>query len=84
MVWYNGFILKKRIVLEEAMKVQCVICDKIEEIDDELPLAKKLRNRPIHTYMCQACHDRIKERTEARITTGKFRLYRSVHRDDEW
>lgn len=84
MVWYNGFILKKRLFLEEAMKVQCVICDKTEEIDDELPLAKKLRNRPIHTYMCQACHDRIKERTEARIATGKFRLYRSVHRDDEW
>jgi len=66
------------------MKVQCVICDKIEEIDDELPLAKKLRNRPIHTYMCQSCHDRIKGRTEARIATGKFKLYRSVHKDDEW
>lgn len=66
------------------MRVQCVICDKIEEINDDLPLAKKLRNRPIHTYMCQDCHDRIKERTEARFATGKFKLFKSVHTDDEW
>ncbi|WP_033829348.1 YlaI family protein [Bacillus andreraoultii] len=66
------------------MKVQCVICDKLEEIDNDTPLAKKLRNRPIHTFMCQQCHDRIKERTEARIATGRFRLYRSNDKEDEW
>jgi len=49
------------------MRVKCVICDTIQNIDDNLPLAKKLRNRPIHTYMCDNCHDRIKENTVARL-----------------
>lgn len=66
------------------MKVQCIICDLIEEIDDDLPLAKKLRNRPIHTYMCEECYERIRERTEARLATGKFKLYRSKEDDNEW
>ncbi len=66
------------------MKVKCVICDKIEEIDDHSHLAKKLRNRPIHTYLCQECHDRIKEKTEARIATGKFRLNKPIINQDNW
>ncbi|GAE32650.1 MULTISPECIES: YlaI family protein [Halalkalibacter] len=48
------------------MRVKCVLCDKIEKISDELPLAKRLRNRPIHTYMCNECYDRIKVKTEQR------------------
>ena len=59
------------------MKVQCAICDRIDELPDELPLAKKLRNRPIHTYMCPVCHDRIEERTNRRLATGKFIFYKS-------
>lgn len=66
------------------MRVQCVICDVIETIDNELPLAKKIRNRPIHTYMCQTCHDRITKRTEERKTTGNFKLYESKKDEDEW
>lgn len=59
------------------MKVQCVICDRIDELSDDLPLAKKLRNRLIHTYMCPACHDRIAEKTQERLATGKFIFYKS-------
>jgi uncharacterized protein YlaI len=66
------------------MRVQCVICDVIETIDNELPLAKKIRNRPIHTYMCQTCHDRITKRTEERKATGHFKLYESKKDEDEW
>jgi len=33
------------------MRVKCVICDTIQNIDDNLPLAKKLRNRPF-TLTC--------------------------------
>ncbi|HEY4554103.1 MAG TPA: YlaI family protein [Bacillaceae bacterium] len=58
------------------MKVQCVICDQPNDLDDDSPLAKKLRNRPIHTFMCQTCHDRIEAKTNARMATGNFRLYR--------
>lgn len=61
------------------MRVKCVICDEIGRLDDNLPLAKKLRNRPIHTYMCPTCSERIKERTEARLATGNFHFYRSSH-----
>ncbi|MEH7222413.1 YlaI family protein [Bacillus sp. JJ1566] len=66
------------------MKVKCVICDKIEDIEDESSLAKRLRNRPIHTYMCTECHDRIETRTQERIATNKFRLYRKKKTDDDW
>lgn len=59
------------------MRVKCVICDEIENIDSDCPEAKKLRNRPIHTFMCKPCHDRIAKNTEARLATGKFHFYRS-------
>jgi len=66
------------------MRVKCVICDKIENIDDESLMAKRLRNRPIHTYMCQDCSQRISERTNARMDTGNFKLYRARPEKDEW
>ncbi|WP_040227915.1 YlaI family protein [Bhargavaea cecembensis] len=54
------------------MLVKCVLCDREGEISDDAPEAKRLRNRPIHTYMCPECHDRISSRTAERIATGKF------------
>lgn len=61
------------------MRVQCVICDEIEKLQDETSLAKKLRNRPIHTFMCSTCETRIEEKTVARIETGNFIFRRSSH-----
>jgi uncharacterized protein YlaI len=61
------------------MRVKCVICDEIGRLQDDSPLAKKLRNRPIHTYMCPSCQDRISEKTMARIATGNFIFRRSSH-----
>jgi uncharacterized protein YlaI len=58
------------------MKVQCVICDQQSMIEDDCPLAKKLRNRPINTFMCKTCHDRIEENTKFRIASGRFNLYK--------
>lgn len=65
------------------MRVQCVICDTIHELEDDSPLAKKLRNRPIHTFMCDECHDRISRNTLERLATGNFRFYRSSSSIDE-
>ncbi|WP_252315650.1 YlaI family protein [Sinobaca sp. H24] len=66
------------------MKVKCVLCDDIHDLDDGNPLAKKLRNRPIHTYMCETCQARIAKRTEERAQTGNFHLYRDPTQDDGW
>jgi uncharacterized protein YlaI len=66
------------------MRVKCFICDKIESIDDYSPLAKRLRNRPIHTYMCKPCEDRITEKTNLRHESGNFRLYKPVSEEDNW
>ncbi|WP_459499729.1 YlaI family protein [Bacillus sp. C1] len=66
------------------MRVKCMLCDKKEELDDENPMAKRLRNRPIHTYMCMECTERIAERTTERHATGKFHLYRDKTVEDEW
>lgn len=66
------------------MRVKCSLCDKIQTIDDETLLAKRLRNRPIHTYMCEDCHERIARRTKERIATGNFKLYRDKKLEDHW
>ncbi|OZM58445.1 hypothetical protein CIB95_02435 [Lottiidibacillus patelloidae] len=66
------------------MRVKCVLCDKIESIDDNNPLAKKLRNRPIHTYMCNPCNERIAERTTKHLESGDFKLFRSPKKDEDW
>lgn len=65
------------------MRVQCVICDQFHELADDLPLAKKLRNRPIHTFMCPVCQERIAENTEQRLATGKFKFFRTSSKIDE-
>ncbi|MCR8929313.1 YlaI family protein [Priestia megaterium] len=66
------------------MRVQCVMCDKIETIEDETLVAKRLRNRPIHTYMCNECAERIEKRTKERIATGNFKLYESKKTEEDW
>ena len=66
------------------MRVKCVLCDKIESIEDETLIAKRLRNRPIHTYMCLDCYSRIEKRTKERAASGKFRLYQSRKVEEDW
>ncbi|UII57266.1 YlaI family protein [Cytobacillus spongiae] len=66
------------------MRVKCFLCDKIESIDNETLQAKRLRNRPIHTYMCKPCEERITTKTNARKATGNFKLYRSQLQEEEW
>lgn len=65
------------------MRVKCVICDTIHDLQDDLPLAKKLRNRPIHTFMCPSCSTRVTENTSKRIETGKFVFFRTSSKFDE-
>ncbi|WP_019416082.1 YlaI family protein [Paenisporosarcina sp. TG20] len=67
------------------MRVKCVICEAINELPDDSPQSKKLRNRPIHTYMCDPCHERIEKKTLARLATGQFVFYKSSRRiEDEF
>lgn len=56
------------------MRVKCVLCEKIDKLNDDLPLAKKLRNRPIHTYMCDDCTERISQNTKKRFADGEYKL----------
>ncbi|MBY0120847.1 YlaI family protein [Bacillus sp. S/N-304-OC-R1] len=66
------------------MRVKCVLCDKIESIEDHSFQAKRLRNRPIHTYMCKECEARITEKTQKRLQSGNFKLYQSNVKEEEW
>ncbi|MBS4207762.1 YlaI family protein [Bacillus sp. FJAT-50079] len=66
------------------MRVQCVICDQQSTLEDHSPIAKKLRNRPIHTFMCDTCHARIKENTEARLAKNTFQLYSYNNKDRDF
>ncbi|MET3575830.1 YlaI family protein [Bhargavaea ullalensis] len=65
------------------MLVKCVLCEREGELPDHSPEAKQLRNRPIHTYMCRECHDRISARTAERMATGKFRFRRTSASSEE-
>ncbi|WP_082676587.1 YlaI family protein [Shouchella shacheensis] len=66
------------------MRVKCVLCDKIEKLEDFDPLAKRLRNRPIHTYMCESCDDRIAERTVKRKASGLFTTPNPQKEESDW
>ncbi|HSU80005.1 MAG TPA: YlaI family protein [Candidatus Angelobacter sp.] len=67
------------------MKITCVLCQKKDDIDDQALIAKRLKNRPIHTYMCDSCHDRITEKTLQRLETGQFRIYhKEVQNKEQW
>lgn len=66
------------------MRIKCILCDKVETIDSKSKRAKNLRNRPIHTYMCQECTDRITEKTIAHHQSGKFKLYKPKKQDSDW
>ncbi|WP_010530408.1 YlaI family protein [Lentibacillus jeotgali] len=57
------------------MKVQCVLCDDVYEIEDDSLQAKRLRNRRIYMYLCSECYDRIDNKTKERHATGCFKLY---------
>jgi uncharacterized protein YlaI len=66
------------------MEVKCTICDKIDTLEDDSFLAKRLRNRRSYMYLCDECNDRITEKTNARHATGKFRLYRDKKDEEEY
>lgn len=66
------------------MKVKCVICEVINVLDEDSVQAKRLRNRPIHTYLCLKCTDRIAKKTNDRIATGKFNLNEPQKEEDDW
>lgn len=63
------------------LKVQCTICDIIEELDNESLEAKRLRNRYSHLYLCDVCYERIKINTLKRHETGKFKLFHTEEDD---
>lgn len=64
------------------MKVRCDLCEKIDTIDDNSLLAKKIIYRKVQSYLCEACYERIKINTLKRHETGKFRLYHTYNKDD--
>ncbi len=51
------------------MRVQCSLCDKMSRLDENTLMAKKLLNRPIHTYLCDECRDRISHKVKQRTKT---------------
>ncbi|GGA83576.1 YlaI family protein [Ornithinibacillus halotolerans] len=65
------------------MQVKCVLCDKVENIEDYSLKAKKLRNKKNHMYLCNNCHGRIEEKTLQRHATGNFQLYVEKKNEDE-
>ncbi|EJD5693614.1 DUF2197 domain-containing protein [Staphylococcus pseudintermedius] len=40
-------------------KVTCIICDTEVLLDENTRLAKRLKNNPIKTFMCDECKSRL-------------------------
>lgn len=57
------------------MKVKCVLCDQMDELDDHSLQAKRFRNHLISLYLCDRCNNRITKKTLKRLETGKFKQY---------
>ncbi|WP_025026253.1 YlaI family protein [Caldalkalibacillus mannanilyticus] len=66
------------------MRVKCVLCNKIQEIDRDSVKGKRLRNHPLVTYMCEECNDRIRDKTEKRREEGTLKLPTFQIKKDEW
>ncbi|SDB87308.1 Uncharacterized protein YlaI [Pelagirhabdus alkalitolerans] len=66
------------------MDVKCPICDKVEQINTDSPLAKRLRNRRKHLYLCSDCSNRIGENTRKRHATGNFHLFKEKKEEDPY
>src|SRR5699024_11533523 len=49
-----------------SMQVQCVLCDKVDQLEDHSFQAKTLRNHKIKLYLCRTCYDRIDKKTKER------------------
>ncbi len=65
------------------MQVKCVICDRVETLDEHSLIAKRMRNHGKRLYLCKTCYNRIGENTKKRLATGKFRLYKERPKSDE-
>ncbi|WP_341776283.1 DUF2197 domain-containing protein [Staphylococcus hyicus] len=52
-------------------KEKCIICDTEVLLDENTLIAKRLKNNPIQTFMCDEC--------KSRLDTPKHRLYPSHH-----
>lgn len=65
------------------LKALCILCDGIHDLGDNSFVAKQLRNKPGKIYICKDCEKRIKDNTEKRISTGKFKLYRKKKSERE-
>ncbi|GAB4072299.1 YlaI family protein [Barrientosiimonas marina] len=57
------------------MKAQCILCDTVNDLEDDSLKAKRLRNRQVNMYLCPECYERITNKTKERYATGNFRLY---------
>ncbi|MGM8211884.1 YlaI family protein [Virgibacillus sp. W0430] len=60
----------------KQMQVKCVLCDQIEDIDDDALQAKRLRNRKLNMYLCTPCNERIAKNTKKRHKSGNFHLFK--------
>lgn len=58
------------------MKVQCVLCDSREKIDDSSIDSKKIRNHPLYLYTCPKCTKRISQQTLIRINSKNYDPHR--------
>ncbi|WP_188205664.1 YlaI family protein [Alkalibacillus aidingensis] len=64
------------------MRVKCVLCDQTDQVESFSLLAKQLRKRRKLSYLCDACHDRIANKTNERKKSSEFKLYEPEKEDD--
>jgi len=61
-------------------EVQCIICDTKVLIDENTVEAKRLRNNPIRTFMCDDCKSRL-DRPKQRLNNAEYLV---LSQEDEY
>ncbi|EAD4645470.1 DUF2197 domain-containing protein, partial [Listeria monocytogenes] len=54
------------------MNAKCILCERVDELDNREFKTKQLRNKPIRMYLCPECEHRVAINTISRVNSGHF------------
>ncbi|EAE2473965.1 YlaI family protein [Listeria innocua] len=60
------------------MNAKCILCERVDELDNREFKTKLLRNKPIRMYLCPECEHRVAIKTISRVNSGHFNFHKPV------
>ncbi|EAG7612272.1 TPA_asm: DUF2197 domain-containing protein [Listeria monocytogenes] len=60
------------------MNAKCILCERVDELDNREFKTKQLRNKPIRMYLCPECEHRVAINTISRVNSVHFNFHKPV------